>query len=263
MQPTDEVTEGGHSRQQELECWFQSTLGRSLLASQRQIIANIIPNFFGFMQIELGVSHRVPMGNSSNIGNKYLVIPEWVGDLPTNVLVSETDELSLDTDSVDLLILHHTLDYATDPHQTLREAARVLKSTGHLVLIGFNPTSVWGFRRLFNRAKKAPWNNRFISGKRVEDWLNLLHFEVGELAYHYYGLPFNNGAYKQFMWLNNIINTQVPLGAYYILSAQKQTFSRIQQKQHWLRSTPAVGLRLSGTSNVKNFKSGADLKRIK
>lgn len=256
MQKSINVVELNSTKQKDLECWFQSALGRSLLASQRQVLASIIQNFFGVMQVEIGVSHRVPVGNASNIGNKYFVIPEWTSDLPANILVSQSDELSLESDSVDLVILHHTLDFAKDPHQTLREATRILRSTGHLVLLGFNPISAWGLRKLLNRGRQAPWNNRFISGKRVEDWLTLLHFEVGELAYHYYGLPFDKTPLlRQFMWLNNVLNTKVPLGAYYILSAQKQTFSRIQQKQRWRPAPQAVGLRLTSSRNVKNFSS--------
>ncbi len=246
-------------KQHDLECWFQSALGRSLLANQRQAVASVIQSFYGVVQLEVGVSHRIPMGNSSNIGIKYCVIPTWTTDLPGNVLVSQADELALDNDSVDLVILHHTLDFAKNPHQILREVTRVLKSTGHLIIIGFNPTSSWGVRKLLNRNRKAPWNNRFITGQRVVDWLNLLHFEIGELAYHYYGLPFNRSALlRQFMWLNNILNAKVPLGAYYILSAQKQSFSWVQRKQRWRPAAKAVGLRLTSSRNVRNLRSESD-----
>jgi len=239
------------TKQKDLESWFQSVLGRSLLANQREIISSIVQNYFGVFQAEIGVSHRVPVGNPSNIAHKYFVIPEWSTDLPMNVVVSESDELSLDTASVDLVILHHSLDFAKDPHQTLREASRVLKSTGHLLIIGFNPTSFWGLRKLFNRSKQAPWNNRFISGNRLADWLNLLHFQVSDVEHHYYGLPFNRlSLLKQFLWLDNILNPKVPLGAYYILSAQKQTFSRIQNRQRWQKPAKAVGLQLSSSRNI-------------
>ena len=250
------------NNQSDLELWFQTALGRNLLANQRELIGSTIQNYFGVFQTEIGVSHRVPVGNSSNIAHKYFVIPEWSVDLPTNVLVSESDELSLDTDSVDLVILHHSLDFAKDPHQTLREASRVLKSTGHLVIVGFNPTSVWGLRKLFNRRKLAPWNNRFISGNRLADWLNLLHFQVSGVEYHYYGLPFNRlSLLKHFLWLGNILNPKVPLGAYYILSAQKQTFSRIQNKQRWKQPAKAVGLSLSSSRNSYNTSQNSHVKK--
>ncbi len=250
------------SKQIDLELWFQTALGRNLLANQRELITSVIKSYFGVFQVEIGVSHRVPVGNASNIAHKYFVIPEWSADLPANILVSESDELSLDSGSVDLVILHHSLDFAKDPHQTLREASRVLKSTGHLVILGFNPTSLWGIRKLFNRRKLAPWNNRFISGNRLSDWLNLLHFQVSDIEYHYYGLPFNRfSMLKQFLWLDNILNPKVPLGAYYILSAQKQTYSRIQNKQRWKQPAKAVGLSLSSSRNIYNISQKPKTKK--
>ena len=250
------------TKQKELESWFQTSLGRNLLANQREIISSIVQNYFGVFQAEIGVSHRVPVGNPSNIAHKYFVIPEWSADLPMNVVISESDELSLDSGSVDLVILHHSLDFAKDPHQTLREASRVLKSTGHLVIIGFNPTSLWGLRKLFNRSKQAPWNNRFLSGNRLADWLNLLHFQVSDIEHHYYGLPFNRlGLLKQFLWLDNVLNQKVPLGAYYILSAQKQTFSRIQNRQLWQKPSKAVGLQLSSSRNIYNISRKPQTKK--
>lgn len=257
----DEENSHKESHQKDLECWFQTALGRSLLANQRSVISSIIQPYFGVFQAEIGVSHRVPVGNPSSITHKYFIMPEWSSDLPSNVLISESDEIALDTGSVDLVILHHTLDFAKDPHQTLREASRVLKSTGHLVIIGFNPTSLWGLRKVFNRSKQAPWNSRYISGKRISDWLNLLHYQVSDVAYHYYGLPFNKiRLLKKLLWLGNLLNPKVPLGTYYIMSAQKQTFSRVQKKQRWNSPSKAVGLSLSSSRNVYRLNRKNDPK---
>ena len=251
MHNKEELNSTMLNRQKDLECWFQTALGRNLLASEREVIEPIIQQYFGVFQAEIGTSHRIPVGNPSSIAHKYFIIPEWSPDLPSNVLVAESDEIALDTGSVDLVILHHTLDFAKDPHQTLREASRVLKSTGHLVIVGFNPTSLWGLRKLFSRNKLAPWNNRFISGNRITDWLNLLHYQVSDVAYHYYGLPFNKiSLFKKLLWLGNFLNPKVPLGTYYIMSAQKQTFSRVQNKQRWKTPSKAVGLSLSRSRNV-------------
>lgn len=254
MQKRDELDSNRVNYQKDLEHWFQTALGRSLLASQREIVSSVLEKHLGTFQAEIGVSHRVPVGNPSHIVHKYFIIPEWSPDLPSNVLVSGSEELALDTDSIDLVILHHTLDFSKNPHQTLREASRVLKSTGHLIIIGFNPTSLWGLRKLFNRNKQSPWNNRFISGKRISDWLSLLHYQMNDVSYHYYGLPFNKiSLFKKFLWLGNFLNPKVPLGTYYIMSAQKQTYSHIQNKPRWKQTSKVSGLSLSSSRNVYRF----------
>ena len=205
-----EESEYPNTQQKELEFWFQSVLGRSLLANQRTVIDDKIRRLFGFHQAEIGVSHRVPVGNSSSLGHKFYILPSWEPDLPKNAIISSAGEIALDHDIVDLVILHHSLDYSVDPHQTLREASRILKSSGNLLIIGFNPYSSWGLRRLLSMKKNAPWNLRFLAGSRVEDWLNLLDFRVSGVETHYYGLPFNQqGLMKRSVWLNNVLNEKV------------------------------------------------------
>jgi SAM-dependent methyltransferase len=231
------------SVQKELEFWFQSTAGRELLASQRQVIAPLISRVFGFHQAEICVSHRVPVGNASNLGHRFHVVPFAEQDMPTNTVVSSSTELALDHDSADLVILHHALDFSEDPHQTLREASRILNPSGQMVLIGFNPMSLWGLYRLIQRRKQGVWGNRFIGGGRVEDWLNLLGFKVERLRYHFYAPPLNNlSLIKRFSWIDNTINSKVPLGAYYVIVAKKQQYARIGLSQRWRQKSKVVGL---------------------
>jgi SAM-dependent methyltransferase len=239
--------------QKELEFWFQSALGRNLLANQRTVIDKKINRLFGFHQAEIGVSHRVPVGNPSSLGHKFYVLPTWEPDLPKNSIISSSGEIALDHDIVDLVILHHTLDFSADPHQTLREAARILKSSGNLLIIGFNPFSLWGLKRLLSARKKAPWNMRFISGSRVEDWLSLLDFRVSGVETHFYGLPFNRSSVmKRSIWLNNILNEKVPLGAYYTILAQKQSGARIKVLPKWRDKKNVVGLPMANRINIKD-----------
>jgi len=228
-----------------LENWFQTALGRSLLANQRRAIDSAAQSMFGFHQAEIGVSHRIPVGNLTQLGHRFYVLPEWQPDLPENSLISSTSEIGLEHDIADLVILHHALDFSAAPHQTLREASRILKPAGNLIIVGFNPLSSWGLRRVFSRASsvQAPWNCRFISGRRIEDWLSLLDFKMSALEYHFYALPFNQaGLVNRLQGLDHILNAKVPLGAYYIVSAQKQVGARLRRSKRWRKKAKVVGL---------------------
>src|SRR5690606_41680254 len=61
-------------------------------------------------------------------------------------LVCEPEQLPFDTQSIDLIVMPHTLEWCADPHQVLREVERVLMPEGRVVLTGFNPYSLWGLR---------------------------------------------------------------------------------------------------------------------
>ena len=254
---SDQVNETAYLElQRDLEHWFQSSLGRTLLASQRHHIEHALKGCFGFHQAEIGVSHRVPVGNLSQLGHRFYVLPEWVPELPENCVISSSNEIALEHDVADLVILHHALDFSASPHQTLREASRILKPSGHLVIVGFNPISTWGIRKAFSMKTRAlaPWQCRFISGRRIEDWLELLDFKVAPLQYHLYALPFNQQRLiNRFKGLDNVLNAKVPLGAYYIITAQKQVGSRVKRVQAWRKNTKVVGLPVANRSDINKL----------
>ena len=94
---------------------------------------------------------------------------------------------------------------------------------------------------------------RFISGSRVEDWLSLLDFRVSGVETHFYGLPFNRSSVmKRSIWLNNILNEKVPLGAYYTILAQKQSGARIKVLPKWRDKKNVVGLPMANRINIKD-----------
>jgi SAM-dependent methyltransferase len=73
--------------------------------------------------------------------------------------------------------------WCSDPHRLLREADRVLIDDGWLVLIGFNPLSLMGLRKLVPVLRRAPpYNSRMFTLMRQLDWLSLLNFEVLAIA---------------------------------------------------------------------------------
>lgn len=228
--------------QSDYEAWFQTSLGRVLLSDQRKKIEGAIGRMFGYHQLELLVSHRFPMGNSSSLGHKIISVPDWQPDMPENTLVSESNEIGLVHDSIDLAILHHTLDFTASPHQTLREASRVVKSSGHILIIGFNPISLWGMRKMTSRRKAAPWSGRFTSCHRVEDWLKLLNFKISSSNYHFLRPPIKNyRLLERFSFLDKLDNGAFPLGAYYMILAKKQVGCPLSTRPSW-KETNVIGL---------------------
>ncbi|MGZ9159332.1 MAG: class I SAM-dependent methyltransferase [Nitrospira sp.] len=93
-------------------------------------------------------------------------------------------DLPVATNSTDLVVLPHVLEFSEHPHQILREVARILMPEAQVIIAGFNPFSLWGWRRKFHRAGEFPWRGCFISLMRVKDWLALLGFEItgGQMA---------------------------------------------------------------------------------
>lgn len=99
---------------------------------------------------------------------------------------AELNALPFAKRSIDIAVLSHVLEYAKDPHQVLREADRCLAFDGYMVITAYNPTALATLVGcLPGNTSQAPWNGRYFTRRRVEDWLGLLNYEV--LAHGYIG----------------------------------------------------------------------------
>ena len=140
--------------------------------------------------------------------------------------MAQDDELPLESDSVDALIAHHSLDFASDPHQVLREMQRVVTPQGHLFIIGFNPYSLHGLGVFARRAVRQPlWQRQKpVSQHRLTDWLNLLGCEVQACQRVYSLPPLGRGRLRSWLMAgdNWSIKQNLPSGGVYILHALKQ-----------------------------------------
>ena len=84
-------------------------------------------------------------------------------------------------DSLDLVVLPHTLERSADPHACLREVERVLIPEGQVLITGINPWSWWGVQQSREQRRHGLHDQvhpSLIAYRRLRDWLRLLGFEV-------------------------------------------------------------------------------------
>ncbi len=153
--------------------WFAAPLGRYVLERELEYVDHAVADVFGFNALQLGLPEHDFL-RASRIPLRGRVAPAG----PVELRADFTD-LPVASHSIDLLVLPHVLEFSPNPHQVLREVQRVLMPEGHAVILCFNPRSLWGMRRLFNRRSGAyPWNGRFIHLPRLKDWLSLLELDI-------------------------------------------------------------------------------------
>src|SRR6056297_1476393 len=182
------------ARHSSFEDWFQTPLGQALLADQRTQVDRLTRPLTGARQLHVALSHRLPLATGTDFSQRILTTPDWQDRMPDGVAVCDADELPFPGDSMDLVILHHTVDFSPYPHQALREASRVLRGEGSILLIGFNPMGLWGLRRLVSRYPAGPWGGRFLLKSRMEDWLRLLNFSVESVESGFFKTPLQASA---------------------------------------------------------------------
>jgi SAM-dependent methyltransferase len=152
--------------------WMDTPLGRYIVEREAQHFDDAVVDVFGYNALQLGTP-QIDLLRSSRIQMRCNVSPDVGADLR-----ADFRDLPISSNSIDLVLLPHVLEFNEHPHQILREVARVLVPEAHVVISGFNPYSLWGWRRKFHRGDAYPWRGRFISLMRVKDWLALLGFEI-------------------------------------------------------------------------------------
>jgi SAM-dependent methyltransferase len=180
-----------------LSDFLATDVGQYLLAWEQSRLNESVADLFGYRAVQLGVpridalrENRMPLRClilddhhdtliSANplTGGQWLAAP-WQN---ANRLLARFDELPFASQSLDLVVMPHTLEMTDEPHQVLREVDRVLMPDGHVVVTGFNPASLWGLRQHIGRVGMRPYwppGMQPIALPRLKDWLKLLSFEV-------------------------------------------------------------------------------------
>ena len=122
--------------------WFETALGRYLQHEEQDLFDQAVVDLFGFNALQMGCLQMDLLGNS-RIAHRYRS-SDYADAAQKADLQCCDDFLPFAEASIDLLLLPHRLEFSERPHQTLREAERVMMPEGHLLISGFNPFSLWG-----------------------------------------------------------------------------------------------------------------------
>ncbi|MBY0242854.1 MAG: class I SAM-dependent methyltransferase [Burkholderiaceae bacterium] len=174
-----------------LDSWLQTPAGAYVRAWEQAQLDALTADIFGYNALQIGLP-QIDALAASRMPRK------WLADIrPRARLDSMTDvrqvavtfdyaELPFASQSLDLVVLPHVLEFAAEPHQVLREVERVLIPEGQLIICGINPASLWGLRQVTGRLTGShflPPAGEFISMPRMRDWLKLLN--LGATTSHF------------------------------------------------------------------------------
>ena len=234
--------------------WLETTLGKHLLQVEQSLYDAQVGDIFGFNAVQIGLP-QVNLLKNSRIGHAIHV------DKSSGVLNCETDYLPFAENCIDLLCLPHALEFSENPHQTLREAARVLVPEGHLLLTGFNPMSAWGVKSLLTRESDYPWHGQFFTLSRIKDWLALLGLEYVSAQFCCFEPPINDEKWlKRFSVIDKMGEKWWPMmGGLYFIVAKKRVVNMTLLKPNWKQSS--LKSRLAVTS-PKKTKPTQKIKKI-
>ncbi|WP_041741466.1 class I SAM-dependent methyltransferase [Collimonas fungivorans] len=209
--------------------WLQTPTGSYMLEWEQARLDAMTADIFGFNAMQIGVP-QIKSLQANRMRHKWLTdsrLPA-AGEAQSGVVVThDFAELPFASQSLDLVVLPHVLEFAAEPHQILREVERVLIPEGQVIITGFNPASLWGIRQTAGRMSGVhflPQNAEFISLLRLKDWLKLLNMEVNRGHFGCYAPPYTSSKWlHRFAFMEKAGNRWWPyFGAVYIVQAIKR-----------------------------------------
>ena len=208
-----------------------------MLAWEAAQIDRIVTDIFGYYAVQVGLP-GIDFLRANRAASRY-----QVALYGSSAMIADAHELPFAAESLDLLLLPHLLEFSEEPHQILREAERVLRPEGELIVSGFNPVSLWGVRRLFMRHRAAPWSAEFVSVLRVKDWLKLLAFDLRGGRFGCYKPPVESEKWlARYDFMDRLGEHWWPLaGAVYVMQAKKRVAGMRIIRPAWRRQAKRAG----------------------
>ena len=225
-----------------MQDWIGSPAGRYIREWEETHYRKLTADIFGFHALQIGFP-GISTLNESRIKNRWLSCSSRadmgryrksadgapVGTTaPLSISISHRfEELPFASQSIDLVILPHILEFSESPHNILREVERILVPDGKLIVSGFNPLSLWGIRQKFGTLSGfhfLPEYARFICLSRLKDWLMLLGLETDRGHFGCYIPPFQSKKWQsRFTFMEKAGDRWWPfLGAVYMVQAVKR-----------------------------------------
>lgn len=216
-----------------LQRWFHTPVGQEILRQEMQLIDECRRGTHGEFMLQASTSGEQLLGMRSNRRCRISIWPNAQGVKynETNdsypLLCADMKALPLEDNSVDFLLLHHCVEYSSDPHAVLREAVRVLAPQGQLLIASFNPHSCFGLLRILAPFFRSliPWRFHSLPRRQLADWLRVMSCQPVQYAQGFHMPPLQSSRYfRSVSFLNHWFNMLgLSGGGYYMVLATKQS----------------------------------------
>ncbi|MDB5951768.1 MAG: methyltransferase type 11 [Massilia sp.] len=217
-----------------LDGWLQTPAGAYVRAWEQACLEELTADIFGFNAVQIGVP-QIDALAANRMPNKWQAATRtstadqlaFAASGKQIAVALDFTDLPFASQSLDLVVLPHVLEFAAEPHQVLREVERVLIPEGQVIICGFNPASLWGLRQGMGRIARNPYlpvAGEFISMPRMKDWLKLLNLGVSRSHFGCYAPPCRTDKWlERFGFMEHSGQRWWPyLGAVYIVHAIKR-----------------------------------------
>jgi SAM-dependent methyltransferase len=124
-------------KQMQLSNWYQTALGKEVAKAEALYLSQALAEIPGNHLLQLGSTGANCLTASRALHKCVVQAPEETDHMLS--AIASYQELPFPNEMFDIVILPHVLETVDNYPTVLREAVRVLKGEGYLLMLGFNP----------------------------------------------------------------------------------------------------------------------------
>ena len=204
------------------------------METEKNFLSRVLNKHFGKHALLIGVPHQFSLLEATKIPIHSLVSPFLAHERQPGFIEGDLHEIPVQTGSVDLVVLPHTLEYVDNPRQLIHEACRIVKPEGLIIAMGFNPYSMWGVKRLLAHGQDVPWASSFTQAHQVKNWLRLADFQIEDQKTFLFRPPVNHEKiFKKLEFLEYIGNILHFFGGIYCITARAKVIPLTPIRMKW------------------------------
>jgi SAM-dependent methyltransferase len=229
--------------------WYKKPLGQLLHQLENAELQPLLSPKRNHCVLQLGGHALLPILKTNPMAQHFGITQNYNKGPHDTFIHAAFSQLPIATESIHHVILWHALETTSHPQIILNEAWRTLTPDGQLLILGFNPWSLWGIRRLFGQ-HNPPWNRYFHSAQIICDWAIQQGAELTTAKSFFFRPPLQNPAlmYK-LSWLEAVGLWLWPyMGGIYLLNIQKRVPPLTFAHSRWDWQTSFTNKQWSPTS---------------
>lgn len=153
-----------------MELWFQHLPGSMLIDVETQQLSTWLSTITGDHLLQIGGPSDLQLVKSGHLAHKIYLSTQLITSSNASCIQSNVDELPIKPQSIDVVVLAHLLEFAHSPQHLLQEIHQTLTPNGQVLILAFNPISLWGISRLSRGKRGFPWSGQFYSQGKIKGW---------------------------------------------------------------------------------------------
>jgi len=225
----------------QMDLWYRTPLGAYLLEAEYVALTPYLQDCFGKHLLQIGGPGEVSLFRPNVTFHAARLSPEQIPVFNGPSVCGSFEALPFLPGSIDIMLLPHVLEFVVDPAWVLAQSYQVLAPEGRILVLGFNPWSLWGLYRCFQQ-KSLPWRGHFHSVFAVKQWLKRQGFVLEKVESLFFRPPLTCSEHLQhwlmlealgrLLWADN--------GGVYLIVARKRVAPLVPIREP-LRYVETVG----------------------